>query len=300
MIALQAPSRRHQLGFVALAGLTTFTRLQYVVLAAAFIIAAFLLDRRAAWRLHRLPLALFAASGLAGVALGPTRVLGFYKGVDFTHFGSSFARWAALDLLFLALAGGAAMVPGAVLGLRGCRDRGERAFAFLVVPFALALMVEAAIYAGNGSDRFKERYLFMILPLLPIAFGLYQRRRRPGRSAVAVLALAIAIGATLLPALRAPCRHAARGSTTRRSSARTSSSNGSSGRTRPACWSPAWRGSARSSRSWPREWNGVPGLSWPGRSRLRSRSSVGATLVSKARVSESVNGLRRLEPVLGR
>jgi Dolichyl-phosphate-mannose-protein mannosyltransferase len=199
VIALQAPSRRHQLGFVALAGLTTFTRLQYVVLAVAFIAAAFLLDRRAAWRLHRLPLALFGAAGLAGVALGPNRVLGFYDGVDFTHFGSSFARWAVLDLLFLALAGGAAMVPGAVLGLRGCRDRGERAFAFLVVPFALALMVEAAIYAGDGSDRFKERYLFMMLPLLPIAFGLYQKRHRPGRSAVAVLALAIAIGATLLP-----------------------------------------------------------------------------------------------------
>ena len=178
---------------------TTFTRLQYVVLAPAFIVAAFLLDRRAAWRLQRLPLALFAAAGIAAVALGPSRVLGFYHGVDFMHFGSSFLRWSALDLLLLALAGGVAMVPGAVLGLRGCRDRGERAFAFLVIPFALALMVEAAVYAGNGSDRFKERYLFMILPLLPIAFGLYQRRRRPGHTAVAVLALAIAIGATLLP-----------------------------------------------------------------------------------------------------
>ena len=199
MIALQAPSRRQQLAFVALAGLATFARLQYVVLAGAFIVAAFLLDRRAAWRLHRLPLALFGAAGLGVVALGPSRVLGFYRGVDFTHFGSSFLRWAVLDLLFLALAGGVAIVPGALLGLRGCRDRGERAFAFLVVPFALALMVEAAVYAGNGSDRFKERYLFMILPLLPIAFGLYQRRQRPGRTAVAVLAIAIAIGATLLP-----------------------------------------------------------------------------------------------------
>ena len=198
LIALQTPSRRHQLGFVALAGLTTFARLQYVVLAAAFIVAALLLDRRAAWRLHRLPLALFGVAGLAVVALGPSRVLGFYHGVDFTHFRGGFLRWVLLDLLFLALAGGVAIVPGAVLGLRGGRDRAERAFAFLVIPFALALMVEAAVYAGNGSDRFKERYLFMILPLLPIAFGLYQRGR-PGRSAVAILALAIAVGATLLP-----------------------------------------------------------------------------------------------------
>ena len=45
-------------------------------------------------------------------------------------------------------------------------------------------MVEAALYAANGSDRFKERYLFVLLALLPVAFGVYLKRP-PGRRLVA-------------------------------------------------------------------------------------------------------------------
>ena len=142
---------------------------------------------------------LFGGVAIGVVALGPSRVLGFYSAVVRFHLDGSFVRWAALDLLFLALAGGVAIVPGAVVGLFRGGDRGARAFGALVVPFALAVMVETALYAGNGSDRFKERYLFMLLPLMPVSFGLYLRRGRPGRVAVALLATAIVAGAALLP-----------------------------------------------------------------------------------------------------
>src|SRR5438067_12388820 len=44
--ALEAPSRRSHVAFVALAGLATFARVQYVVVPAAFVVAALVLERR--------------------------------------------------------------------------------------------------------------------------------------------------------------------------------------------------------------------------------------------------------------
>ena len=104
-----------------------------------------------------------------------------------------------MNLLFLVLAGGVALAPGAVAGLLTARGRRDRAFAALVGAFSVAVMVEAAVYAANGSDRFKERYLFVLLPLLPIAFGLYVKRGRPARRLVTVLAIGIVAGAALVP-----------------------------------------------------------------------------------------------------
>jgi hypothetical protein len=48
---------------------------------------------------------------------------------------------------------------------------------------------EAALYASNGSARFQERYLFALLPLVPIAFGLYLKHGRPARVPVALLSV---------------------------------------------------------------------------------------------------------------
>ncbi len=198
VVALQDPGRRAQLAFIALAALATLTRVQFVVLVPAFLVAALALDRRASLRLHRLPLLILAGSAALLLALGPGRALGYYSAVAHLRLHRGFFRWAALDLLFLALSGGVALAPGAVVGLLSARERAERAFAALVVPFSLLVMAEAAVYASNGSDRFKERYLFVLLPLLPIAYGLYLRRGRPARLAVTVLASGIAAGAALV------------------------------------------------------------------------------------------------------
>ena len=46
------------------------------------------------------------------------------------------------------------------------------------------LIVAAGLYASNGAGRFQERYLFSILPLIPLGFGLFLRHGRPARVAV--------------------------------------------------------------------------------------------------------------------
>ncbi|HEV8461935.1 MAG TPA: hypothetical protein VGQ38_14640 [Gaiellaceae bacterium] len=68
------------------------------------------------------------------------------------------------------------------------RGRTELAFSALALTFAAGLLLEAALYASNGSARFQERYLFSVLPLVPVAFGLYLKHGRPGKLAVTLLA----------------------------------------------------------------------------------------------------------------
>ncbi len=65
--------------------------------------------------------------------------------------------------------------------------------------FAAGLMFEAALYASNGSDRFHERYLFALLPLLPLGFGLYLRQGRPSRLVVTGLASGIVVLTAWVP-----------------------------------------------------------------------------------------------------
>src|SRR5205085_1509260 len=75
----------------------------------------------------------------------------------------------------------------------------ETAFAALAATFTAGVVAEAALYASNGSLRFQERYLFAVLPLVPVAFGLYLKHGRPCRSAVTVLASALAAASALVP-----------------------------------------------------------------------------------------------------
>jgi len=189
--ALERPTRRGQLLFLALAFLATFARVQYVVLPAAFVVAAFAVDRLRAFRTQRLPLALISAPVLAALALGPSHALGYYSRVVHLHVGGALLHWAARDLLLLALASGVVLVPGALAGLVRARGRGETAFAAFAAVFAAGLLLEAALYASNGSDRFQERYLFALLPLVPVAFGLYLKNGRPLRLPVALLAVVL-------------------------------------------------------------------------------------------------------------
>lgn len=187
--ALDRPTRRTQLLFLTLAFLATFARVQYVILPAAFVVAALVLDRRRVLKTQRLALVLMALPLVVAVALGPARVFGYYSNVTNLHVGGQLLRWAAIDLFLLAFATGIVLVPGALVALARPRGRTETAFAALASVFGAGLVAEAALYASNGSARFQERYLFAVLPLVPIAFGLYLKHGRPARLPVALLSV---------------------------------------------------------------------------------------------------------------
>jgi hypothetical protein len=187
--ALDRPTRRLQVLFLGLAGLATFARVQYVVLPAAFLVAALVVDRRRVLKTQRLPLVLMALPLAVAVALGPARVFGYYANITNLHVGGDLLRWAGIDLFLLAFSTGIVLVPGALVALARPRGRAETAFAALAAVFGAGLVLEAALYASNGSARFQERYLFALLPLVPVAFGLYLKHGRPARIPVAVLSV---------------------------------------------------------------------------------------------------------------
>jgi hypothetical protein len=189
VVAAAHPSRRAQLAFLGFALLATLARVQYVVLPAAFLVSTMLVDRRRVVRTQRLPLALVALPVLGALAVGPSHVLGYYSRVANLHVGGQLVHWVFVDVFLLALASGAILVPGAVVAIARPHGRTETAFATLAAGFTGGLLLEAALYASNGSARFQERYLFALLPLVPIAFGLYLEHGRPGRRAVALLSV---------------------------------------------------------------------------------------------------------------
>lgn len=202
--ALARPARGPQLAFVALAGLATFARVQYVVLPVAFAASAALLERRRVLRTHRLPLALLVAPALVAVALGPGRVLGYYSGVAHLDVRlGDVVHWAGVDAMMLAYSAGWILVPGALAGLALAVARprfpAERAFAVLALLFAGGLFVEASLYAASGSTRYQERYLMTLVPLVAPAFGLFVSRARARRLALLPLAAGLLTLSVLAP-----------------------------------------------------------------------------------------------------
>jgi hypothetical protein len=199
LAALERPRRLTQLLFLGFAGLATFDRVQYVVLPVAFFAASAFVDRRRMLARQRLPLVLCAVPAVAALAIGASRVLGYYSNVTNLHAGSGVLRWTASNLLLLAYASGMVLVPGAVVALARPRGRTERAFAALTVALALLLLFEASLFAANGSARFHERYLFTLLPLVPVAFGLYARRGYPAKRVVLLVAAALLVATVRVP-----------------------------------------------------------------------------------------------------
>jgi hypothetical protein len=197
--ALAEPTRRLQLAFAALAVLATFARIQYVFLPVVFVAAALVVERgsaRATWRRFRLSVLLYAVPVALAAALGPKRLLGYYSGVADLHVKpGEIAHWLGTDAMLVAYAASFALVPAAVVGLAYAlgrpRSREECGFAALTVGLLLGLFAEAALYATNGSDRFQERYLMVLLPLAFPAFWLWLRRGRPAKLAVALLAVGL-------------------------------------------------------------------------------------------------------------
>jgi Dolichyl-phosphate-mannose-protein mannosyltransferase len=201
--ALEKPTWKAQVAFVLVAGLAAFARIQYVVLPIAFLCAALLVERGRVRR-YWPTLALLALPGVAVAALGTSRVLGYYSTIGHDHVPVFAAlKWAALDTMMLFYSAGWILVPGALVGLTLAlvrpRTRVESAFGALAIFLTGGVFVEAAIYAARGSTRYQERYLFALLPIVALAFGLYVKRGWPHRLAVALVAAAMLVLAVRVP-----------------------------------------------------------------------------------------------------
>ena len=205
--ALERPSRRSQLAFVAFSGLAAFARIQFVILPACFLGAIFLVGLRerrlrAALREQALPLALFAVPVIATIAVGPSRVLAYYEGV--IHVGVdplALLERTGMNLLVLLYASGFVLVPGAILGLvlvlARPRTRGELVFGAMTLLLAVSLLVEAGLF--GAFEQAQERYLFYFLPLTAICFALYAARGWPWRLYHALLAAGVVTAAAVVP-----------------------------------------------------------------------------------------------------
>lgn len=205
--ALERPSRRAQLAFVGLAALTAFARIQFILLPACFLAAVVVVGLRerrlrAALREQALPLALLAVPVALAVVLGPSRVLAFYGGVfDVDLEPVAQLGRAGRNLLVLLYASGFVLVPGAILGFvlafARPRSRAELAFAALTTLLAGMLLLEAGLF--GAFDQAQERYLFYILPLVAIGFGLYASRGWPLRLHHTLLAAGVVAVASVVP-----------------------------------------------------------------------------------------------------
>ena len=205
--ALERPSRKAQLAFVALAGLAAFARIQFVVLPVCFagaLLASGLRERRlwAAIREQLLPIVLFAIPAAITILLGPSRVLAYYKGVVHVDFQPlAVAERSGTNLLVLLFSSGVVLVPGAILGfvmaIARPRSRAELAFASFSVLLVAGLLVESGLF--GAFDQAQERYLFYVLPLVAIGFGLYASRGWPARLLHALIAAGIVTLAAVVP-----------------------------------------------------------------------------------------------------
>lgn len=208
-VALEESTKRSQALFLLAVGATVFTRVQYVVIPAAFAVAALVMSRgRPDVAIRRYPVvAAVYGAGVAGLLLaGPSRTLGYYHSVLGLHVSvGTVGRWVATDAMLIAYAVGVVVVPAALLGLWFAlsqpRSSAERAFAALAASFIALLLLEAGIYAASGTARFQERYLEAAMPLLPILFCLGMRRleTRAHRLVVGTLAIGFTFLSVAVP-----------------------------------------------------------------------------------------------------
>jgi hypothetical protein len=187
--------------------MATFARLQYAVLIPAFMGAAVVVERWNVWRAVRrfaLVSAAVAAALLPAAVLG-SRVLGRYEAVTGFGVSQSTGSWAVSTAALLAVVAGVALVPGAVAWIvtriaRTGADRTRTAFAALTGLMVVGLIVASAVMSvDTGSDRFLERYLIGVFPLIAIAFCCWADDGRPARFVVLGLAALLIVAAARVP-----------------------------------------------------------------------------------------------------
>jgi hypothetical protein len=201
------PTLRAQLGFTVFSALAVFARIQYVIVPLAVLAAELVADRFHVVRaVHRLWLALtllIVPPVLLLATLGSARVFGVYANGNHAVHPVSILHWVGRATMLLTYSAGWAIVPGALAGLAVAlfrsRGRTELAFAVTTLVLACGLLLEAAQIADTDSQRFQERYLFTLVPLLAVAFGLYVKRGLPGRIPVGLLSAGLLLLAARVP-----------------------------------------------------------------------------------------------------
>jgi hypothetical protein len=209
--ALAQPTRRAQLAFVLLAGLTTLARVQFAALPIVFVLATIAVGARErrvrdAVREQALPLVLFAVAAVALLASGLSRSAGVYRYLLGFHTGpAGVVHWAALDAMTLAYTAGWIIIPGALLGLwlalRRPRSTEELAFGVVTLLVAVALFLEAGFLQASLTTvhEIQERYVFYAAPLLGLCFALYASRGWPLRLPHLALAASLVLISVRVP-----------------------------------------------------------------------------------------------------
>ena len=202
--ALAVPRRASQAAFLAAACALSLVRLQFVLIFAAYLIAAAFLHpgpRLRAAKSQSLVLCGTAVLALGAGLFGLTRVVGVYAALRTYHYPVvGVGEWAGADLFVLAIGVGWVVVPGALVGLFDClrsAQTEQRAFALLAITLSIGLTLEAAAF-GVNEEKVIERYAFYIAPLALIAFAWAVESSRRSR-AVAGLSYAMAGLAILVP-----------------------------------------------------------------------------------------------------
>jgi hypothetical protein len=201
------PTLRTQLVFTVFSALGILARIQYVIVPLAVVAAELVADRfhvvRAVRHLWLALVLLIVPPALLLATLGSDRVFGVYANGNHALHPGSILHWIGLEAMLLTYAAGWAIVPGALAGLAVVlfRPRGRAEIAFAVTSLVLAggLLLEAAQIADTDSQRFQERYLFTLVPLLAVAFGLYVKRGLPGRIVVGLISAGLLLLAARVP-----------------------------------------------------------------------------------------------------
>ncbi len=204
---VEAPTRRAQLAFALFSALAVLARIQYAVVPLAVLGAELVADRgRILMSIRRLWLALVllvVPPAVLFATLGSNRVLGVYSDGKHSLHPGSLLQWVGREAMLLAYSSGWVIVPGALAGLALAltrpRGRAELAFAVTTLLLAGALLLEAAQIADTDSERFQERYLFTLVPLLAMAFALYVKRGLPGRIPVGLFSAGLLLLAARIP-----------------------------------------------------------------------------------------------------
>jgi hypothetical protein len=198
---------RAQLAFTVFSTLGILARIQYVIVPVAVIAAELVADRfhvvQAVRRLWLALVLLIVPPTLLLATLGSGRVFGVYAHGNHALHPVSILHWVGLESMLLLYSAGWAIVPGALAGLAVVlfrpRSRAEIAFAVTSMLLVCGLLLEAAQIADTDSQRFQERYLFTLVPLLAVAFGLYVKRGLPGRVPVGLLSAGLLLLAARVP-----------------------------------------------------------------------------------------------------
>jgi hypothetical protein len=197
--AIDSPSRRMEVAVVAVSLGAVLTRIQFVVLPIAYLVAVV---RVRELRRHTVSLGVLAALGAVPLVTGGA-VLGTYLGATTLHFDpGTVLHWSGFTAALLPFVAGWLVVPGAILGIAVLvlrpRGRADAAVGTLALASIALVLLEIGLIAAGEAGRSVERYAIYLLPLAAIVFFAYVEHGAPWRPLYAGLALAGGCTAWLL------------------------------------------------------------------------------------------------------